>query len=126
MTKDSLERQLRRHSINFRLRCDLIDRTGRAWPVTMSSSDEFFIGLLLVTPHSDGGRKLCAALNKDDVVRYRLGLNIFDARVATKDSDRIWLHAVDIIEVLILPVWVPDPHDPRFADTVKKERLANG
>jgi hypothetical protein len=88
--------------------------------------DEFFIGLLRVTPHSNGGRRLCAALNKDDIVRYRFGFYTHHARVADNDNDTIWLHAVDVGQHLIVPAWVPDPHDPRFADTVEKERPDNG
>jgi hypothetical protein len=121
----SLLRQLRRHAIKFVVRCDLMDRTGHGWPATFSSMpDELFIGLLLVTPHCDGGRKLCGALNKDDVVEYRLRWNIYEARVAAKGdvTDSIWLHAVDVGSHAIVPASVPDPVDPRFADTLKKWR----
>jgi hypothetical protein len=123
MTSDIalLKRQLRRHAIKFLVRCDLMDRTGRAWPATISSMpDEFFIGLLLLTPHCDGGRKLCGALNKGDVVKYRLQLNVYEARVAVVASGSIWLHAVDVSRNAIVPIWIPDADDPRFRDTVQK------
>jgi hypothetical protein len=71
-----LDRQLGRHGVKFQVRCDLVDPTGHAWPVTMSSvPGEFFIGLLFVTPHSKGARKFCAALKRGDLVRYWLGVN---------------------------------------------------
>src|ERR1700751_5816933 len=100
-----------------------MDRTGRGWPATISSMlDEFFIGLLLLTPHSAGGRKLCAALNKGDVVKYRLRLNIYEARVAAKGdvTGSIWLHGFDFSRNSIVPIWMPDDDDPRFRDTVQK------
>jgi hypothetical protein len=123
-----LDRQLGRHAVKFQVCCDLMDpTTGRAWPVTISSvPGEFFIGLLFVTPHSKGGRKFCAALKRGDVVRYWLGVNFFCARVATKNAFKIWLHAVDVSMHAIVPAWVPDPDDPRHADTVKKWNLRNG
>jgi hypothetical protein len=125
MTSDIalLKRQLRRHAIKFLVRCDLMDRTGRAWPATISSMpDEFFIGLLLLTPHCDGGRKLCGALNKGDVVKYRLGLNIYEARVAAVGdrSGSIRLHAVDVSRNAIVPVLMLDDDNPRLRDTVQK------
>jgi hypothetical protein len=57
----------------------------------------------------EGGKKLCGALNKGDVVRYRVGLCfIYDARVAAKGdvAGSVWLHAVDVARNLIRPVSV--------------------
>jgi hypothetical protein len=103
-----------RHLIKFLVRCDIIDHTGRGWPATITSiPDEFFIGLLLLTPHSNGGRKLCAALNEGDILSYRLGLNIYKARVAAKVTGRIWLHAFDVSRNAIGPIHVVDDDDPR-------------
>ena len=108
--KSPLDRQLARHAVEFVARCDVVDSAGRGWPVTISSMrKELFIGLLLLTPHCEGGKKLCAALNKGDVVRYRLGFcYIFDARVAAKGdvAGSVWLHAVDVGRNLIRPVSV--------------------
>ena len=104
-----------------------MDPTGRAWPVTISSPrGEFFIGVLYVTPHSKGARKFCAALKRGDVVRFWLGANFFYARVATKDDFYVWLHAVDVIQRTIMGAWIPDPDNPRHADTIKKWGLTNG
>jgi hypothetical protein len=109
-----------RHLIKFLVRCDIIDHTGRGWPATISSiPNEFFIGLLLLTPHSNGGRKLCAALNKGDILSYRLGLNIYKARVA-KAAGRILLHAFDVSRNAIRPIHVVDDDDPRVRDTVQR------
>jgi hypothetical protein len=122
----SLLQQLRRHAIKFVVRCDLMDDTGRGWPATLSPPpDEFFIGLLLVTPHCDGGRKLCDALNKGDVLKHRLRFAIFEARVAVKGdaTGRIWLHAIDVSRHAILPIWIPDADDPRCRDTIQKHCL---
>jgi hypothetical protein len=103
-----------RHLIKFLVRCDIIDHTGRGWPATISSiPDEFFIGLLLLTPHSNGGRKLCAALNKGDILSYQLGLNIYEARVAAKVTGRVWLHGFDVNRNAIRPIHVVDDDDPR-------------
>src|SRR5215831_11319493 len=123
-----LERQLRRHAVEFLVHCDLIDSTGRAWPVTIGSvpDDGFFIGLLLIRPHSIGGHKFCSALKRGDVVQCRVGLSFFHARVASTYEDNVWLHAVDVSQHVIIPVCVPDPDNPRHANTLKKWGLANG
>jgi hypothetical protein len=103
-----LEKRARRHALIFEVRCDLInwelDPTTRGWPATFSNPPKtFFPGFLRLTPHSKGGRKLCATLNAGDLVRYRLGWNIYSARIAFKDeaTGHLWVHAFDLSNMLI-------------------------
>ena len=115
-----------RHEIELLVRCDIVDRTGRGWPATISSiPDQLFVGLLLLTPHSNGGRKLCAALKKGDILSYRLGLNSYEARVAAKVSGRIWLHAFDVDRNAIRPVHVVDHDDPPVPNYGTKKSRAD-
>ena len=46
---------------------------------------------------------MCAALNAGDLVRYRLGWNIYAARIAFRDeaTGYLWVHAFDLSNMLI-------------------------
>jgi hypothetical protein len=103
-----LEKRAKRHTIILIVRCDLMnwdwDPSIRGWPATIKSDPhDFFPGFVRVIPHSAGGRKLCAALQRGDLLRYRLGFNIYSARVGYKGNvtGQVYLHAFDISNQLI-------------------------
>ena len=103
-----LEKRAKRHRISLIVGCDLInwtwDPTTRGWPATIKSDPkDFFPAFVRVAPHSNGGRKLCAALQAGDLLRYRIGLNIYSARVAYKGdvTGQVYLHAFDVSNQLI-------------------------
>ncbi len=101
-----------RHSIKFRLRCDLVRLcSADRWPITLSFSSppgSPFIGLLRLTPHSARGRGECATFDRGDVASLDLGGNIFRARIAckAKDDGEILVHAFDVFNVLVRPVFL--------------------
>src|SRR5262249_10854823 len=81
----------------------------RGWPATFSAPpDTLFIHVLAVTPHSAGGRKLCAALDTGDILHFRLRWHILKARVAFKDAAGICIHSADVSRQLICPIRAAD------------------
>jgi hypothetical protein len=114
LTDEELLRKQYRHRVKLILRCDVVrdtNRTGPGWPATISSPpDTFFPGLLMLTPHSARGKELCAALQRDDLVYYRVGWCVYSARVACKGNvtGQIWLHACDVARDWFRPVRVDD------------------
>jgi hypothetical protein len=123
-SEQEFQKQLKRrerHSLRFVIRCDvvnpeLIEREPyHGWRATISAAppDGLFLQTLVVTPHSTGGRKLCAALNAGDILHFRLQWNIFRCRIAYKDvSGEIRLAAADLGRELICPVRMADDDNP--------------
>jgi hypothetical protein len=114
-----LKRQ-ERHALSFVIRCDLVNpelieqEPYHGWRATISAPpDGLFLQTLVVTPHSAGGRKLCADLNAGDFVHFRLYWHIFRCRIASKDvSGEILLAAANLGRELICPVRMADDDDP--------------
>lgn len=83
------------HSITLTIHCDLLewnpeDRRTDRWPATLSSRtsphDEMFPGLLVLTPHSRGGKKFCSTLKGGNVIHVSFVGNVCGARVVCKEK----------------------------------------
>ena len=122
--KHEFQKQLKRkerHALYFVVQCDLVnpelieEEPYHGWSATISApfpSNRILLQTLVVTPHSAGGRKLCAALNAGDILHFRLHWNIFRCRISFKNvSGEIGLAAADLGRQLICPIRMADDDD---------------
>jgi hypothetical protein len=100
-----------RHNVQFAVRCDVIDKIkGRRLAVTLMHprSDGFFVGVLLVKPHSAAGQKVCARFKVGQVIGFDVGRNTLVGRVASTAPKGVWIYAADIVFDLIMRSHIPE------------------
>jgi hypothetical protein len=114
----------RGHSIKIQIRCDMVrpDFLER-WPVTLSFSSPPqtpCIGLVRLIPDSKRGKNQFTKLDYGDVLLFDVGGIFFGARVACKNEvGGILVHAFDLFNVLVRPVFLKPNHALRSVTPTK-------